>query len=174
MPVTKSPFVQLLENIKTNLQDQVNFPDTAVFKDRARVQPVFLPRGSATPYCCIVPGAQEGDSGNVEIISSEVTIYVVAALVSDDDNERLAIGTAAIEGTDTLCKVVRDALVRPMPYRDAPFASTPYVQQFQVLTAIHAATREFIAVPPPMDRQNEQPSFYLARPVVLRYGIYQA
>jgi hypothetical protein len=59
MPVTDSAVTTLLENIKVNLQDAVNFTTCADLLRAVDIMAEFSILGRRTPFAVIVPGSVE-------------------------------------------------------------------------------------------------------------------
>ena len=175
MPLAKSQTSQLLENLVANLQDATNAADAqTAFGDAVYLAAVPMGGFHEAPYVCVVLGdtVDADPDANAEWGQTEITCWVVSAELVDDLDPAAAIGSALVNQSDTLVKVVKRALARGgPPYAESPWNASPYHDLPGVTTVQHVRTGGFEPIPVPSG--DESPAageaFTLARPVTFRY-----
>jgi hypothetical protein len=120
----------LLENIKINLQDTTNYNAIAGVLKAVEIRGEFALLEKQATYAVIVPGDPEHlyDTVTFTCFWQPVTVYVVMRRLKNKTGDRTLLGTATVNGLDTMVKDARQALNRSSPYyNDKP--SSSYTEQ---------------------------------------------
>lgn len=175
MPLAQSLTSKLLENVRANLMDATNAADAqTAFGDAVRVAAVPVGGFDEAPYVIVVLGdtVDPDPDANAEWGATELTCWVVSSEMVDEYDPAAAIGSALVNQSDTLVKVVKRALLRGgPPYRESPWNASPYHDLPGVVRVQHVRTGGFETIPVPSgDESPDAPgAFALARPVTFRY-----
>jgi len=120
----------LLENIQINLQDSTNYSDIASALKAVEIRGEFTLLEKQDTYAVIVPGEPDKlyDTYSFTSFWQPVTVYIVMRRLKSKTGDRTLLGTASVDGLDTIVKNARQALNRSSPYyNDKP--SSSYTEQ---------------------------------------------
>lgn len=174
--LTKSDRTRLLLNVSNNLADTTNHADVDALKHvvtqgKEQIAATFVPLPRKPPYAVITMGRVALERpANYRRDRPTVIVHLVHQVLTDSKHFATLIGTAAIDGIDTLQQAVLTALERSRPYNDgthitgAAFAG--YVTQANVINCLGIELGE-----PDLVVIDRFPGIYLKSELTLEYQV---